>query len=410
MAACNPNTNPEAPTTDAPTQTSTPTATLTESADPTITEVPTITNTPTMEPAEVPTSTPVPTATPTPTPEPTATNTPTPTFTPTPSPTNTPTPTPSPSPTNTPKPTATSTPTPTPAPSFKFSGTVGNVTLVNENPKEYKFRIQNETDEELYIDAVSSNDYVVNVYMETLESGLYNYKFVIIGRESGTADVTLAIYGKDTNGDYNVIYDQKIIKVTVNIEKEDEDVWYSDVIARFPYKQEEWKYGEYITVSLWLEEANKDTSNGAIIVDGTGDMWTIAEADETEVGSTPWHHSDYSDYVSEIHVSEGITRVEGLSLPTATTLALPSTLRIIGKQCFKNGEYTNIVIPDGVERIEGGAFVHCNKITSVTLPSTLTYIGYGIVQNRWDIEVIFEEGFDTSGLDPEWNVFTFLEE
>lgn len=371
---------------------------------------------------------------PTPTPTPTNTPTPTPTNTPTPTVTNTPTPkptsTPTPKPTATPKPTSTPTPTvtPTPALALKFMGNPNEMMLFDENPKEIKFRVENEMNEDVYVEVISSNDYVANAYLEHKNSGYYDYVLSVIGRESGTAEVTITVYGKGTNGMYNVVFDRRTVKVTVELDNVP-----TAPFAAFPKFEMEWKYGEDVTVQMW-----SDNNLGAILyVTGTGAMWTLKEADATEIGHTPWNGYDFNGNVIEIYVDEGITRVENLSLPMATTLTLPSSLRVIGDNCFANGLYTSLILPEGLERLEGGAFLHCDYLSQVTLPSTLTYIGMSAFEGRiapptkhnnllreifipksvtyidlaafgfrWDMVITLEEGTDTSGFDPDWDIDT----
>ena len=385
-------------------------------------------------PTPTPTNTPTPTPTNTPTPSPTNTPKPTATNTPTPKPTNTP----APKPTATPKPTSTPTPTvtPTPAPALKFMGNPNEMMLFDENPKEVKFRVENEMNEDVYIEVVSSNDYVANAYLEHKNSGYYDYVLSVIGRESGTAEVTITVYGKGTNGMYNVVCDRRTVKVTVTIETE------PDVpFAGYPYLEGEWKYGDNITVQVWTngEIDYGSMANGAAVVsvEGTGAMWDWRTA-KSELGiSAPWKYYDYNrynEYVCELYISEGITHVEDLGFAGVTSVTLPSTLVSIGDNCFKNSGLTSIVIPEGVERIEKSAFKWCNDLESITLPSTLkyigmsafvadevpewesknkvsevvipksvTYIGYGAFMYRYGITLTLEKGTDTSGFSDGWN-------
>ena len=44
---------------------------------------------------------------------------------------------------------------------------------------------------------------------------------------------------------------------------------------------------------------------------------------------------------------------------------------------FPNGYTTEYTIPDGIQRIEGGAFANCSSLTSITIPEFVTFIGDG---------------------------------
>ena len=74
----------------------------------------------------------------------------------------------------------------------------------------------------------------------------------------------------------------------------------------------------------------------------------------------------------------------------ATDVKIPAAIqgmpvKEIGKNAFNSSEITNIVIPEGVVKIQNGstmgimamdgAFMSCTSLVSVTLPSTLTEIG-----------------------------------
>ena len=72
--------------------------------------------------------------------------------------------------------------------------------------------------------------------------------------------------------------------------------------------------------------------------------------------------------------------VEGISVDVfkgmdITSVALPSSLRILGDNVFQDCKHlTKIVIPEGVRAISGDVFSGCTSLNSVTLPSTLTFI------------------------------------
>lgn len=378
---------------------------------------------------------------PTPTPTPTNTPTPTPTNTPTPTVTNTPTPkptsTPTPKPTATPKPTSTPTltVTPTPALAFGFMGIVSDTKLYNDNPEEIKFYVKNETEEDLYIDCVSSNDYVANVYMERLGGGRYTHKFVIIARESGTADITFTIYGNNENGS-RVVYDRKTFTVTVELDNAP-----TSPFADCPYLDFEWKYGADITVQLWTNgyQAGKtsDSPNAKLLVLGTGEM-----DDSYCEERGPWGDystCNYADFITEVHISEGVTHITDFSLSSLERAYFPSTLKSIGIGCFSNARLTEVVLPEGFETLMDDAFYNCKKLTSITLPSTLktigmgairldishyssgvnqlmeitipksvTYVDYGAFGYRWGINIKIESGANTKKWEEGWDDYTKL--
>jgi len=409
----------------APTATDIPIPTAEPTVEPTATTAPQET----LTPAPMATSTPVPTATSTPTPEPTATSTPVPTATNTPKPTATNTPTPEPTATSTPVPTATSTPTPTPAPQFSFSGRVGDtLTLENENPEEITFTIKNKT-ENLVVDVYSTNDYAVNAYLKEERN---RYSVELFGRENGTAQIVFHLYGTDENGNKKELYDTFAILVTVAFEDVPVDE-NTPPIAAYPYKEMEWQYGDNVTATLWT-----NGEDAALVLTGTGATWTATEADEHIGVSSPWIDSDITEYfndVIEIHIMEGITHVNRIVCSYAEIITFPSTLKSIGVNAFSGAEIKELVLPEGLVKIDEDAFAFCESLEKIELPSTLEYIGfnafglrsapearsknlvekvkipakvkfigYGAFSFRWGIEIILPDGMDTTGFEEGWEL------
>ena len=169
-------------------------------------------------------------------------------------------------------------------------------------------------------------------------------------------------------------------------------------------------------------------NTGKMIISGTGDMYDF------EYNDCPW--INYRDYIKEVVISEGITRIGSYAFyycKNLKTIAIPSTVTSIGGDVFsicsslesitvdsnnpaysndeygvlfnkdktrlvkypQNGaqtEYTvpstvetigyeafyscnnlkKIVLNDGVTTISRGAFVGCGKLESLTIPTTVT--------------------------------------
>lgn len=82
---------------------------------------------------------------------------------------------------------------------------------------------------------------------------------------------------------------------------------------------------------------------------------------------------------------------------------VPNGVKIIGDNAFyKNKKMRNIVLPDGVEEIEQGAFCFCDSLENINFPNSLTYIGVQAFRNCLNLEnvllsknlkVIDEEAF-----------------
>ena len=113
----------------------------------------------------------------------------------------------------------------------------------------------------------------------------------------------------------------------------------------------------------------------------------------TALESLEYEKSDYSyaNQTIETNTFKGCSALETVSLPT--------TLKYIGVGAFEGTAIKNLVIPEGVTTIDYGAFVNCNYLISVSLPGTLTTLGVndtyysGVFQNCPKLEtVIFAEG------------------
>lgn len=54
---------------------------------------------------------------------------------------------------------------------------------------------------------------------------------------------------------------------------------------------------------------------------------------------------------------------------------------IPGDICWKNTQLEEVVLPEGIDSIWGGAFAYCTRLGHITLPSTITYLGSGAFAN-----------------------------
>lgn len=85
-------------------------------------------------------------------------------------------------------------------------------------------------------------------------------------------------------------------------------------------------------------------------------------------------------FTGELIIPEGTVEVDGILNVGCTKIILPSTLKKIGNEFFRdfgggNSIMGEIVIPEGVLQIGDNAFSECKYLTSIELPSTLIHIG-----------------------------------
>lgn len=97
----------------------------------------------------------------------------------------------------------------------------------------------------------------------------------------------------------------------------------------------------------------------------TGSSHSLVIQDEIQYGGKTYYVREisaeaFADYFTETEI---------------TSVTLPDTLWYIEELAFYGAGFQEIVIPEGVKRIENSAFSHCQNLTSITLPSTLFEIG-----------------------------------
>ena len=104
-----------------------------------------------------------------------------------------------------------------------------------------------------------------------------------------------------------------------------------------------------------------DTSETEIVIPDTYDGKPV-----TSIGERAFYRSFLS------------TAANGDELPKITSITLPDTITTIGKEAFANNtELTSLNIPDSVTFIGAGAFYDCRSLTSINIPKGVTTIKEG---------------------------------
>ncbi len=91
--------------------------------------------------------------------------------------------------------------------------------------------------------------------------------------------------------------------------------------------------------------------------------------------------------ITSVIIPEGVTTIEPNVFQNCEKLAsvtFPSSLRSLSGFQFCDG-LTSVVIPSGVTTIENVAFTGCHNLTSVTIPSTVTKIGSNAFGNCFSL-------------------------
>ena len=84
-----------------------------------------------------------------------------------------------------------------------------------------------------------------------------------------------------------------------------------------------------------------------------------------------------------------------------TAVTIPNSIKIVRESAFYGTSIKEIVFPEGVERIEWDVLACCPNLTSVSLPSTLKYLGeddeaFRIKATIYSIRSNFQTTYDSS--------------
>lgn len=71
-------------------------------------------------------------------------------------------------------------------------------------------------------------------------------------------------------------------------------------------------------------------------------------------------------------VKDGI--LVSCKLNDCKTVTVPDNVKIIGGKCFIDADIEKVILPEGIERIESGAFANCNGLKKINFPETLNVI------------------------------------
>lgn len=98
----------------------------------------------------------------------------------------------------------------------------------------------------------------------------------------------------------------------------------------------------------------------------------------TEIGSDAFSNCSS---LHEIQLPSHLERIDdgAFLMSPLYSIQLPSSLKEIGQSAFSHCKTKNLVIPEGVQKIGNDAFAYNSSLTLLSLPSSATSIGTGIV-------------------------------
>jgi len=140
---------------------------------------------------------------------------------------------------------------------------------------------------------------------------------------------------------------------------------------------------------------------GVLTISGTGDMYDYQvdyDEEDNPYTNAPWFYK--RNNITSLIINDGVTSIGDFAFSYCqklTSVTIPNSVTRVGYFVFDecsgitvpvyndhvfaymptsySGAYT---IPDGIESIAGGAFSHCEQLTSVTIPNSVTYVGASV--------------------------------
>ena len=138
-----------------------------------------------------------------------------------------------------------------------------------------------------------------------------------------------------------------------------------NAVLQYPASNELFKYNVYDTYVEIAEYIGADDAE-EVIVPATLDDLPVYEVD---------HDVFTKCKVKSIIFEDGIYSIHSNFSSYLESVTLPSTLEFVGYGKFKNCyNLKNVVIPEGIDSIQPQAFMHCNSLTEITIPSTVTLL------------------------------------
>ncbi len=115
--------------------------------------------------------------------------------------------------------------------------------------------------------------------------------------------------------------------------------------------------------------------------------------------------------ITDLIIPEGVTRIEEYSFhncSSITSVTIPESVKSIGSRAFENcGGITSIVIPDSVASIEYRAFANCTRLSSINIPQKITSIGNDVFQNCTNLKRVTINSDTIASLSGDWKNNTF---
>ena len=135
-------------------------------------------------------------------------------------------------------------------------------------------------------------------------------------------------------------------------------------------------------IELVLSEQNKDKQENKIEFDKLKAEMALLKADEPEESTTEESVTTPAPKVSKFlyEIRDGKAIITGYT-GDETYIVIPSfidgyAVEAIGENAFVSSKITTVIISEGVKRVDWFAFYTCPYLSAVTIPASVTSIGY----------------------------------
>ena len=129
-------------------------------------------------------------------------------------------------------------------------------------------------------------------------------------------------------------------------------------------------------------------------------IWNIGICDGTEgIGDSSTYPTNFT--IKKLIISDGIEAIEDGAFVLTKNLEeviLPSTLVKLGISSFKRcSKLSNITIPNSVVNIETYAFSRCFSLKKIVIPNSVVMIGADVFENTGISEIVIPENVKSIG-------------
>lgn len=123
------------------------------------------------------------------------------------------------------------------------------------------------------------------------------------------------------------------------------------------------------------------------------------------------HVFSYTSALTHIKLSNNLKTIDTSCFYNSSieNIDLPASLKILATRAFAYcSNLTSVIVPEGVERIEGAVFKSCNNLHEIFLPSTLTYLDNNAIMDCINLKYLFYNGPKENLISALWDPKTLI--